>query len=199
MKDNDLWSPQHFEKKSWERVHNAKPENFLPWEEQKERYIQKKIEPLLDQYRESDHDWFKDFSRRRGVMMHSSELIYSLQKLNPHIFVQQQVNFDSDWGLYAEVGGRVQYLSACPKGFLPEFSYSITDDRDLPVEEKRGWRTILVLLLFKGALTWDQVEANFGDPDDSWNSERWFAATKEIRFGEEDVWLRNQGNVAEPI
>src|ERR1700676_1142950 len=105
----DLWSAEHFNQKSWERVKNAKPADFEPWEEARERYIAEKVEPLLNIYRQSDHDWFKDWNRRRGDVIHSSDLIFRLQKLNPHIFVQQQVNFDDDWGLYSSALGRVQF------------------------------------------------------------------------------------------
>ena len=193
----DLWSNEYWESKAWKRVQEAKSSEFLPWEEEKEKFIQKKIEPLLERYRESDHSWFSDWNRRRGVMMHSSDLIFKLQQLNPHIFVQQQINFPDDWGLYAEVGGRIQYLSGLSKNWLTEFSYSIVDDRDLPVEERRGWRTVLVLLLLKGALTWKQVFETFGDPDDGWNDLRWQDATRDIRHGEDQIWGRNQSGIFE--
>lgn len=193
----NLFSKEHFETKMWERMRDAKPEEFLPWEEARERYIEKKIEPLLEQYRESDHDWFKDFSRRRGEVMHSSDLIYRLQNLNPHIFVQQQIVVADDWGLYASVGGRVQYLSAVPKGWLTELSFCLIDSRDLPTEERRGWRTILIMCLYKGAISWEQVIREFGEPCDGFNDYRWCEATKDFRYGGDQIVWRNQQNVVE--
>jgi hypothetical protein len=194
----DLWSADHFNKKTWERVKNARNTDFEPWEEARERYIAEKVEPLLQMYRQSDHDWFKDFSRRRGECIHSSDLIFRLQQLNPHICVQSQVNFPEDWGLYSSALGRVQFLTGLPKGYLTEFSYALVDERDLPLEERRGWRTVLVYCLLKGAITWEQVVDEFGEPQDGWNDTRWQETVLDIRLGGDQIFQRNIGNVIEP-
>lgn len=190
----DLWSPEHFQQKSRERVRNAKPQDFEPWEEARLRYQAEKIEPTLQLYRQSDHDWFKDFNRRKGEVMHSSDLIFRIQKLNPHVFVQNQINFSEDWGLYTSALGRVQFLTGMPKTWMTEFSYALVDDRDLPTEERRGWRTVLVYLLMKGALTWEQVLAEFGEPQDGFNETRWCEATTEFRHGGDQIFQRNVAN-----
>ena len=193
----DLWSPEHFQQKSWERVKNAKPADFEVWSEARERYIETKIEPTLSLYRQSDHESFKDFSRRKGVVIHSSDLIFRLQRLNPHIFVQQSYNFENDWGLYLSALGRIQFLTGMPKGWLTEFSYALVDDRDLPTEERRGWRTVLIYCLMKGAITWKQVLAEFGEPQDGFNEERWMNITADFRHGGDQVFHRNIANVVE--
>lgn len=193
----DLWSADYFNQKSWARVHAAKPTDFEPWDEARERYIAEKIEPMLQTYRQSDHDWFKDFSRRRGECMHASDLIFRLQKLNPHIAVQSQTNFPDDWGLYLSAFGRIQFLTGMPKGWLTEFSYSLVDERDLPLEEKRGWRTVLVYCLLKGAITWDQVLAEFGEPQDGFNDTRWQETVLDIRLGGDQIFQKNVGNIVE--
>jgi len=193
----NLFSNDYFTAKMNKLAAAAKADVFEDWGSAKERYIQTKIEPLLDQYRESDQDWFSDWSRRRGVAMHSSDLIFAIQKLNPFIFVQQQICVSDDWGLYADVRGKVQYLSAVPKNWLTEFSFCLLDSRNLPTEERRGWRTVLVRLLYCGALTWEQVFEEFGDPEDGWNDERWRSATHELRYGDDLTVQRNLGNVLE--
>ncbi len=193
----DLWSPQYYEQKAWKRVHQFKSLDFEPWEEQRERYIETKIKPELHKYRQSDHDWFSNWSRRKGEVMHSSDLIHRLQLLNPHIFVQNQVNFPADWGLYSSQLGRVQFLTGLPRGWLTEFSFAIVDDRDLPVEEKRGWRTVLVYCLLKGALTWEQVLEEFGEPQDGFNETRWCEILADFRHGGDQMALRNISNVLE--
>jgi hypothetical protein len=193
----DLWGPEYFEAKSWKRVHDAKPQDFEPYEEARERYIHEKINPLLTTYRQSDHDWFKDFNRRKGECMHSSDLIQSIQELNPHIFVQQQINFPDDWGLYTSQMGRIQFLTGLPKGWLTEFSYALVDDRDLPTEERRGWRTVVIYCLMKGALTWEQVLAEFGEPQDGFNEQRWCETTVDFRLGGEQMFQRNIRNLME--
>jgi len=195
----NLWSQEYYDQKTFERIRDAKAQNtqFEPWDEARERYIAEKIEPLLQTYRQSDHDWFKDFSRRKGEVMHSSDLIFDLQKLNPHIFVQQQVNFDKDWGLYSSAMGRVQFLTGLPKGWLTELSFSLVDDRDLPVEERRGWRTVLVYCLVKGAITWEQIMVEFGDPQDGFNDYRWQEVTASFRQGADQQVHRNIANLVE--
>lgn len=193
----DLWSADYFNQKSWQRVANAKPADFLPYDEAKEKYIAERIEPTLQTYRQSDHDWFKDFFRRKGEVLHSSDLIFRLQKLNPHIEVQQQYNFPDDWGLYSSALGRIQFLTGLPKGWLTEFSYALVDDRDLPLEERRGWRTVLVYCLMKGALTWEQVIAEFGEPKDGLNDQRWCETTADFRHGGDQLTHRNIANALE--
>ena len=193
----DLFSSDHFAQKTWERVKNAKPDDFLPYAEAKEKYIAEKVEPLLATYRQSDHDWFANFSRRKGECLHSSDLIHKLQGINPHIFIQQQYNFENDRGLYSSALGRVQFLTGLHKGWMTEFSYSLVDDRDLPTEERRGWRTVLIYCLMKGAITWEQVLAEFGEPQDGWNEQRWCEVTADFRHGGEEMVQRNIANIVE--
>jgi hypothetical protein len=193
----DLWSPDYFARKQHERIAKLKPQDFEEGSEAIERYIAERIEPTLATYRQSDHDSFKDFSRRKGEVMHSSDLIYRLQQLNPHISVQQQYNFEDDWGLYSSALGRIQFLTGFPKGWLTEFSYAMVDDRDLPLEERRGWRTVLVYCLMKGAITWEQVLAEFGEPQDSFNEQRWCETLADFRHGGDQLALRNIANALE--
>ena len=193
----DLWSQEYYNQKAFERVKGARNVQFEPYEEARDRYIETKIEPILQTYRQTDHDWFSDWNRRRGEMMHSSDLIFRLQKLNPHIFVQDQINFPTDWGIYTSALGRVQFLTGFPRGWLTEFSYAITDDRDLPTEEKRGWRTCLIYCIMKGALSFDEVVEEFGEPNDAWNEQRWQEVTADIRYGGDEVFQRNISNLIE--
>lgn len=168
--------------------------DFLPADQAFEKYRKTKIEPLHDTYRLDDHEMMKDFERRRGLCLHSSELIHRIQNINPLIFVEHQINFEADWGLYRDVMGKQIYLSALPKGWLTEFSYTLVDNRDLPIEERRGWRTVLLKLLAEGAMTWQQVHAEFGDSDDE-NSSRWLAHTAPFRNYDSDGQVeRNVGN-----
>jgi hypothetical protein len=198
MMPSDLFSSDYFKDKINRLAASAKNTDFEDWSSARERYIQTKIEPMLDQYRLYDHEWFKDFNRRRGEAMHSSDLIYKLQLLNPHISVQQQINFSDDWGLYSTAGGKIQFLTGLPKGWLTEFSYSIVDERNLPVEERRGWRTVLIYCLMKGAIEWDTTLKVFGEPLDSCNEERWATVTHDFRYGGEQTVQRNIANLMEP-
>lgn len=195
----DLFSADYFNQKNFERIRNAKPEQFEEWNDAKLRYQAEKIEPMLEAYRQYDHAEFKDFNRRRGEAMHSSDLIFRLQKLNPHIAVQSQYNFPGDWGLYSSACGRVQFITGLPKGWLHEFSYALVDDRDLPTEERRGWRTCLVYAMMKGAITWEQAVAEFGEPNDSFNDRRWQEVTADFRHGGDQMVQRNIAGLVDPV
>lgn len=153
---------------------------FLVASEALEKYQHERIEPLHDTYRLYDHQSFKNFERRRGFALHSSELVYRVHRLNPGIVVQHQINFPGEWGLYVAVSNRLVYLSAVPQGYLTEFSYTLVDEKDLPTEERRGWRTILLRLMARGVLTWKQVIAEFGNSD-GLNSERWLVYSEPYR------------------
>lgn len=193
----DLWSPTHWEQKAWKRVADAKPQDFECWEEAKARYTETKIEPLLARYRQDDQDWFADWNRRKGEMMHSSDLIFRLQRLNPHLQIQNQVNFPEEWGLYSSALGKIQFLTGFPKGWLTEWSYAILDARNLPVEEKRGWRTVLVYLILKGAVNLNAAIRAFGEPKDGWNDYRWQETLADFRHGGEEMVHRNIANLLE--
>jgi hypothetical protein len=152
---------------------------FLTPQETLEKYRHDKIEPLHDTYRLYDHASFKDFERRKGQVIHSSELIYRVLRLNPCLIIQHQLNFDDEWGFYWP-SQRLIYLSGFHDGWLTEFSYSFVDDRDLPTEERRGWRTVLLRLMGRGVLSWDEVVKEFGNSD-GLNSDRWMIHTEPYR------------------
>src|SRR5260370_32962345 len=90
--------------------------DFLPRHEALLRYRQEKIEPLHDTYRLNDHNDLKDLIKRPGEWMHSSELIYRVQRLNPSVYVHQQVNYPDPSALLADVQSRLTYLGALPNG-----------------------------------------------------------------------------------
>lgn len=153
---------------------------FLCPQEALEKYSATRIEPMHDLYRLYDHQSFCDFERRKGEVLHSSEFIYRVQKLNPLLFVQHQVNFEDDWGVYVDLLGRAIYVSGFPKDWLTEFSYAFVDERNLPTEERRGWRSVLLRLMAKGVLEWEAVVNEFGHSE-GLNSERWLIYTAPYR------------------
>lgn len=117
----------------------------------------------LDQYRLDDQDDFKNAAARLGRQMSHQDFVRYVTKLNPGIWAEDS-NYDSKViGFYRLVRGEKKYLVAFEKGYLPEFSIVSTDSADLPVKERRGWRTVLYRLLAQKALTWKQVMEIFGD------------------------------------
>jgi len=155
--------------------------DFLPRAEALLRYRQEKIEPMHEIYRLSDHNDLKDLVKRAGQWMHSSELIYRVQKLNPCVYVHQQVNYPDQWGFYVDVQSRLTYVSGFQKGWLREFTAILVDERNLMAgDELRGWRAVLLKLMEKGILRWEQVHRAFGDSEGV-NADRWRKYTRIFR------------------
>jgi hypothetical protein len=80
------------------------------------------------------------------------------------------------------MSGKKTYLSSFDKGEMPEFSFILCDYQEIPEQEVRGWRTVLVRLLTLRALTWRQVKEEFDDPISDLNARRWYAETKQFRY-----------------
>jgi hypothetical protein len=153
----------------------------LPYAEAKLRYQAEQIEPLHETYRLWDHEDLKNLHKRSGIWMHSSELIYRVQKLNPRIFVEQQINYPDEWGFYGDVLGKQRYISGFNKGWLREFTAILVDQRNLQEgDELRGWRHVLLKLLSADWLTWEQVQKEFGDSEGI-NAYRWKMYTHQFR------------------
>lgn len=121
----------------------------------------------------------------QGAEMHPADLIRRIVKLNGELIVEQggipnavavrKFALDED-GVLAK-----KYLT----GFyvdraLPEFSSVICDNNGLPIREIRGWRTVLLALMNAGALTYEQVKTEFGEPHGQRNS-LWMEQTRDKR------------------
>jgi hypothetical protein len=158
----------------------AHAEDFLPGNIALAKYKAEKIEPQLDQYRLSDQASFKDFERRKGEVVHSSRFLHRLRQLEPRLIVQRQINFPDDWGLYIQRNGKLVFVCQVTKGWLTEFSWTTVDARNLPDVPRWGWRTVLLRLMAKGILTWDQVVREFGHSQNA-NSDRWWIYTEPFR------------------
>lgn len=55
-----------------------------------------------------------------------------------------------------------KYAGGFPKDWLPEYSHVLTNERNLPIREYRGWRTILLTLLKAGSITLKSADKHFG-------------------------------------
>ncbi|HWF05576.1 MAG TPA: hypothetical protein VHA06_17960 [Candidatus Angelobacter sp.] len=145
--------------------------------------LQEKTKKDLQRYRWPDQAEMTDFARRVGQRMSHSDLIRRVKSLNPAIFVEQSINYPDCLSLYHvdAISGKKTYLSYMDKGDMPEFSALMVDEKDIPEQEIRGWRTILVRLLSLHALQWRDVENEFDDPISDLNANRWYAETKPFR------------------
>ena len=144
------------------------------------RYADATEQLKTDMYRLYDHDLLKNIEMRSGHRMHHSEFIHKILNLNPTIWVEQQINFENDFGFYTDVDGKKMFLSQLTKGWMPEFSYIVLDRAELPDSQVSGWRRCIVMLLAKGAISWKQVMKTFGDCEGV-NAYRWLQVTRMFR------------------
>jgi hypothetical protein len=84
-------------------------------------------------------------------------------------------------GFYTRDKGEKKYICSFDKGPMPEFSIILTDAADLPIKEKRGWRTVLTRLLQANVINWNQIVCGFGDATHRVAAERWGFNTREYR------------------
>lgn len=139
-----------------------------------------------------DEDTLKNQAMRSGEQMLAADFIYLVQEMNPTIWVEQQINFADDWGLYTEHGGKKIYLTSFRKSWLTEWSYFEMDRQQLADRRILGWRNCLVELLAKGAVEWEQVMEYFDDPYGT-NAYRWQQYT--AIFRNEDCCAKVEKNM----
>lgn len=156
-------------------------------------YMAEKEYKANDRYRLTGHEGMKAGWKKRGHM-HASEFILRVKRCNPGLFVQQQVNFPDNWGLYADVRGNLTYVTQFNKGWVPEYCSITVDGKDLADGQVRGWRECLVRLMNWGFMTWEQVMGEFWDaPGDG--GAKWRKQTMLNRNGASDrIWARNRKN-----
>ena len=57
----------------------------------------------------------------------------------------------------------------------------------------------MVYCMLKGAIAWAETIAEFGEPTDRWNEQRWQEALVDFRHGGEQMVQRNIANIVEPV
>ena len=119
-----------------------------------------------------DQDQLANDAARVGRAMHSSEVLRSLRRLIPDLYVMDG-NIVGDLALYRIYGqpqpdldGRTyRYIGYMHEGLQPEFSqYEFDRGKDIPIREsRRGWRTVLLKLIKAGMTTEDACRKEFGE------------------------------------
>ncbi len=134
-----------------------------------------------------------DPNRSAGPRLSWNEVIFRLRKANPSLLFkdgsagniavyvplnrQELAERDVDEVDYAkpEWHRDHRYVAGFSKDWLPEYSHVEVNDRNLPVREIRGWRTVLLSLLKAKAITLPNVNRYFGAPTGSrawsWNTQ----------------------------
>ena len=109
---------------------------------------------------------YADVQARFGRIMHSSELINKLRtECKIKCWYRQHPHADKLTLIVDMTNGLQQPEVGCwvQSGWMPEFTVMGFDDHGVPLAEKyRGWRTALLQLILKGAVTEDKAHKVFG-------------------------------------
>lgn len=149
-------------------------------------YIKEDRERLLQRTRNPEFEEMTG-ERRLGHVMHSNEFIGRLKKILPNLVVWPGLR-GNDLSLYRVYGEQVDFICWCAQRYLPEFSIVEFNKDRQPINEIRGWRTVLIRVIKFGLLSEQQVEKEFGRPTNP----------QEARFWDRQLfWLRNDRTVAQ--
>ena len=127
----------------------------------------------LAQHRLPQQDEWKECERRLGRGMTHVALFNYVRKYIHSVVMETSFNDPAVAGFYSHDTRGKRYLVAFNTGFLPEWSIITTDRADLPIKERRGWRTVLLHLLKRRAITFSQVSeivrTHYGYTPADWN------------------------------
>jgi len=115
--------------------------------------------------RKKDWDEFVDVKRRMGRVMHHSEFIQRLHQIVPTLFVAQGAQRNR-LGLYMvrstpisevpEYKGPERFSFSCPiyigwieMGEMPEYEIDLVNEAQIPIGQRRGWRTVLLRMIVR--------------------------------------------------
>lgn len=144
---------------------------------EKKELTQKALMP----YKLEDHNALKQAEVRFAHGMFHNEFIARIEKATGRkVWAEDSYRDSSIVGFYTTKKGEKSYICSFEKGYMPEFSIIQTDERDMPVKENRGWRTVLTRLLQTGAIKMHQIRNAF-EIRDHIADERWRANTQNFK------------------
>ena len=160
--------------------------------------LREENDSLLDNRRIHRQAELSDPNRAAGPRISWNDLLYRLHKCNPALLYKdgtpgniavyvpkdrQEIaehEYDQsrpDWW------NDHKYAGGIPKDWIPEYSVLEVNERNLPVREHRGYRSVLLALLAAGAITPDQADKHFGPAlgPRSWSWHQQIHDLKEIK------------------
>ena len=132
---------------------------------------------LFGKHKLPGQDMLENVEMSMGRPLEWKEFVRKLNHLGPKLFIHDggapnaiaiHVWMDKGDG----EGSRWCYVGGFEKKVLPEFSHIRIDEHELPVEETRGWRSVLMGLVRQDVITHKEVVAIFGDAQGQ-RSVRW--------------------------
>lgn len=165
----DAYAENHHDNSS-----NQNKEELARWEEENAN--------LSREYQWVSPGEYADKGARIGTPIHSSEFIKKLQRAGVHCWyrfhgqprkitlVIQRKNHEPEVGCWVQLG------------FAPELSIMDFDEHGVPLAEKyRGWRTCLLQLILKSAITEAKADEVFGKPKTTEAFHRYNATLQSFR------------------
>lgn len=108
---------------------------------------------------------YKDKGARIGKVIHSSDFIVKLRQIGLKCWYRFHPQPKKITLVYQATSSSLEVGCWVQLGFMPELSIMDFDTHGVPLAEKyRGWRTAVLQLILKGAITEEQAGATFGKP-----------------------------------
>lgn len=126
--------------------------------------LQEDTAKLIDRERVPGQDDYEKHERQQGTMLHSNDVVRRILRMNSTIWPEDSINCPGHGNFYypSPVTGKKACAGApFKKGPMREFSIIYKDAAGRPIGVEYGWRTILVRLLKKNLITWQQIQMNF--------------------------------------
>lgn len=144
-------------------------------------FIKEDRERLISPTRNAEYEEMTGVGRL-GKVRHHSEVIPKIQKLVPNLAIRPG-NIAGSLSLYRVLNEQADFICWMREGLSPEFSIVEFNKQKQPINEIRGWRTVLLRLIKFGLLTEKQVENHFGRP----------SSPQQARFWDKQLYfLRNE-------
>ncbi|PWT75544.1 MAG: hypothetical protein C5B59_08680 [Bacteroidetes bacterium] len=157
-----------------ENSSNQNKEELARWKEENES--------VAKEYQWVTPEEYRDEGARVGRPIHSSEFIRMLKAAGVRCWyrthlqagkitlVIQRANFEPEVGCWVQLG------------FMPELSIMRFDEHDVPLDEKfRGWRTCLLQLILKSAISERKADEVFGRPKQTEQFHRYNSTLQSFR------------------
>lgn len=152
----------------------------MPANEEAVAKSKQETDSFLARYRLPDQANLADQEARAGQPMWSPELVKRITKLNPNLIVIAPTPYGPK-GIAFHWGRDGKYIVGWETGFVPEFSFVVPDERNLPAKFVRGWREVLHKLIVAKAITLRQALEVFGEAHNITSDVRWKMNIREYR------------------
>lgn len=121
-------------------------------------------EGLAKEYQWVEPSEYADEGARIGTPLHSSEFLKKLRKAGVKCWYRMHPQ-PRKLTLIIQLGNEQVVGCWAQLGFMPELSIMRFDEHQVPLDEKfRGWRTCLLQLILKSAITEKTADEIFGRP-----------------------------------